>query len=256
LNLDALKAKQELVSGALLIVTVVAAGLILVKVTGFFGTSAHAETAVKDAIKHGKPDVENMTAQLGKCKKIADDLKKSNLFAPPASKQNPITKVIGIFGDEALINGKWYKAGDKVGDAKILSVNTTSVETEWDGKKKTYSPIDSDTSGSGGPSKSSRSMTSTRGASSSNGGHPQMVVTKSAAGTKSKPTKFDKGKNPQFKKAGQAFKNFSDSQRDMFKKVMKDRAEQYKRMDDTEKAHFKTQVIERISRSGDRGGKR
>jgi len=30
---------------------------------------------------------------------------------------------MGIFGDEALINGKWYKAGDKVADAKILAVN-------------------------------------------------------------------------------------------------------------------------------------
>ena len=82
-----------------------------------------------------------------------------------------------------------------------------------------------------------------------------MVVTQSA-GIKSKSAKFDKGENPQFKKAGQAFKRFSDSQRDMFKRVMTDRAEQYKRMDGTEKAHFKTQVIERISRSGDRGGKR
>jgi len=252
-NLDTLKEKKELVSSALLVLSVLAAGLILVKVTGFFVSSAQAENAVKDAIKHSEPDAQNMTAQLDKSKKLADALKKNNLFAPPGPKQNPITAVMGIFGDEALINGQWYKAGAKVGDAKILAVNPTSVETEWEGQKKTFGPIDgAGTSGSGGSSRPTRKTVSSGRSDASKGGRPQMVVTKSAPGTKSKPTKFDKGENPVFKKAGQTYKNMSDAQRDMFKEVMKKRAADYKQMDDAEKGHFKARVIERISNSGKR----
>ena len=79
MNLDTLKEKKELILTALLMISVLSAGLILIKVTGFFVTSAQAETAVKDAIKHGEPDSKNMTAQLDKSKKVADALKKSNL---------------------------------------------------------------------------------------------------------------------------------------------------------------------------------
>ena len=77
-----------------------------------------------------------------------------------------------------------------------------------------------------------------------------MVVTKAAAGIKTKSAKFDKGENPLFKKAGQTYKNMSDAQRDMFKRVMKERAEQYKQMDGAERGHFKARLIERISNSG------
>lgn len=242
--------KKELVSGVLLVLAGLAVALTLVKVTGFFVTSARAESAVRDAIRHSKPDAQNMTVQLDKAKQVADALKSKNLFAPPGPRQNPITRVMGIFGDEALINGRWYRAGDSVGDARILAVNPTSVETEWDGKKQTFSPIDSGASGAGGPSRPTRSKGSRRSVSVSAGGRPQMVVTQSAAGKK--PKKFDKGENPAIKKASQTYKKMSDAQRALFKRVMKERAGQYKRMDDEEKAHFKARIIERISHSGKR----
>ena len=57
MTLDTLKEKKELASTALILVSVLALVLILVKVTGFFVTSAKAEDAVKDAIKHGQPEV-------------------------------------------------------------------------------------------------------------------------------------------------------------------------------------------------------
>ena len=248
MKLDRLRERKELVSIALLVVSAVAALLIMCKATRFFAAPAEAVGAVKDAVEQSKPDSKNLTAQLDKHKKIADGLKMSNLFSPPAPKQNPITAVMGIFGDEVLINGKWYKAGDKVGYAKILAVNPTSVETEWDGKKKTFSPIDS--GATSGPSGPSRPVASSRGSVSSSGKGPRMVVTKSAAGTK--PAKFDKGENPVFKKASQTYKNMSDAQRGTFKRVMKDRAEQYKQMSDSERANFKAHIIERISQSGKR----
>lgn len=253
MTLNTLKQKKGLVSSALLALSVFSAGLTLVKVAGFFVTSAQAENAVKDAIKHSEPDAQNMTAQLDKAKKLAEALKKDNLFAPPGPKQNPIKAVTGIFGDEALINGRWYKAGAKLGDAKVLAVNPTSVETEWEGQKKTFSPIDG--GGTSGPSTSSRPTRKTvRGGKpgAASVGRPQMVVTKAAAGMKSKSDKFDKGENAMLKKAGQTYKNMSEAQRAMFKRVMKERAEQYRQMDDAERGHFKARIIERISNSGKR----
>ncbi len=47
----------------------------------------------------------------------------------------------GILGDEVLINGKWYKAGDKVGDAKIVAIEAAQVRIEWEGKEKIFAPI-------------------------------------------------------------------------------------------------------------------
>jgi len=48
---DFLKEKKELAASALLAVSVISALLIVVRVTGFFVTSAKAEGAVKQAIE-------------------------------------------------------------------------------------------------------------------------------------------------------------------------------------------------------------
>jgi len=40
-----------------------------------------------------------------------------------------------------LINGKWYKVGDKIGDAKIVAIEPTQVKIEWEGKEKVFAPI-------------------------------------------------------------------------------------------------------------------
>jgi hypothetical protein len=74
-------------------------------------------------------------------KAIADELKKKNLFVPPKPKKHPVSQVAGILGDEVLINGKWYKVGDKVGDAKIVAIEPTLVKIEWEGKEKVFAPI-------------------------------------------------------------------------------------------------------------------
>ncbi len=78
-----------------------------------------------------------------------EGLKKNNLFAPPAAKQNPVREVIGILGNQALINGQWYKVGDMVADAKILAIEPTKVKVVWNGQEKEFTPISS--AGGGGP---------------------------------------------------------------------------------------------------------
>ena len=246
MKLEELKDKKELVGTALLAVSVLLAVLIVAKVTGSFVISAGAEDAVKQAIEQGKPDAKNLKTQSDKLRKIADALKKQNLFAPPAPRQNPVRAVMGIFGDEALINGKWYKAGARVADARVVSVGPTSVTVEWDGKEKVFRPIDAVASpGSTGSSRSGRSTVVSRGPSAG-GGRPAMVVTGSAGGT----TKSRTGDNPVAAKMKKTYEKMSHEQKDMFKKVMEGRKDQYKRMSDAERTDFKAHIIERISHTG------
>ena len=238
MKLDNLKEKKELLATAMLVVAVASAVLLAVRVRGFFVASANAQSAVEQTIDQNKPDAKNLTAQLGKFKTVADALKKSNLFSPPAPKQNPIKAVMGIFGDEALINGKWYKAGDKVADAKIVAVNPTSVETLWDGKKKTFNPIDGGASGPGG-SKSGRPTASSR---SSGGGRPGMVVTQG-------PRPGGGGMPGMGRMTPERMRNMSEAERDKFRNQMRER---FENMSEGERDKFRQQMRERMG--GGRGG--
>ncbi len=247
MKLDQLKEKKELLATAMLVVAVASAVLITLRVRGFFVTSASAQSAVEQTIDQNKPDAKNLTAQLGKFKKVADALKKSNLFSPPAPKQNPIKAVMGIFGDEALINGKWYKAGDKVADAKIVAVNPTSVETLWDRKKKTFNPIDGGASGSGGSSRSGRPTASSRGSS---GGRPGMVVTQG-------PRPGGGGMPGMGGMTRERMMNMSEAERDKFRNQMRER---FENMSEGERDRFRQQMRERMGGGrggpgGDRGGR-
>ncbi len=149
MKLNYLKEKKESVSVVLLGVSVLLGIMILVKVRGFFVTSAWAEEVVKRAFVQSKPDANDMEKYFAKSKAIADELKKKNLFAPPTPKKHPVSQVLGILGSEALINGKWYKVGDKVGDAKVVAIEPALVRIEWNGKEKTFAPMQA--VGSSGP---------------------------------------------------------------------------------------------------------
>jgi hypothetical protein len=135
------KNKKELVPTVLLGVSVLCGVLILIKVTGFFVASARAESIVKGAIEQNGTAQKNVEKYLADSTAITDELKKNNLFAPPAPKQHPVKEVTGIFGDQVYINDKWYNVGDTVADAKIVAIGPTSVTIEWVGKEKTFLPI-------------------------------------------------------------------------------------------------------------------
>lgn len=135
------KNRKELVPTVLLGVSVICGVLILVKVTSFFVASARAESIVKGAIEQSGTVQKNIEKYLADSSAITGELKKNNLFAPPAPKQHPVKEVTGIFGDQVYINNKWYNVGDSIADAKIVAIGPTSVTIEWDGKEKTFLPI-------------------------------------------------------------------------------------------------------------------
>jgi len=149
MKLDYLKDKKELLPIVLFGVSVVFGILILIKVTSFFVTSVKAESIVKKAMAQSKLNAKDMEKNFVGAVAIADGLKKNNLFAPPPPKQHPVNEVLGIMGNEVLIGDRWYKVGDKIGDAKIVAIEPAQVRIEWEGSEKVFAPIAS--TGSGGP---------------------------------------------------------------------------------------------------------
>lgn len=240
MKLDYLKEKKELVATVLLATSVLSVVLIVIKITGFFLASARAENAVNQAIQQSKPDDKNVTAQLDKFKKVADALKKENLFSPPPPRQNPVTAVAGIIGDEALINGRLYKVGDRVGDARIVAIEPTSVTIEWDGRKTTFNPIDGGaSSGPGGPSRPGRPTSG-----SSGGSRPGMVVIEGGGG----------GIPGMGGMTIERFANMPEAERDRARAQMRER---FERMSEAERDRFRAEMRERMGggRGGDRGGR-
>lgn len=138
---DRIQKRKELLSVVLLVVSVFLGVLVAAKVAGFFAASAKAEDVIQTALTQSKPDPNEIEQHLAGSKAIADELKKKNLFAPPPPKQHPIKEVQGILGNEVIISGKFYKIGDKIGDAKIVAIEPTRVKTEWGGKEKWFAPI-------------------------------------------------------------------------------------------------------------------
>jgi hypothetical protein len=151
LNNNHIKNKKEFISVGLLGASAVMVVLMVIKVTGFLAAPVRAENSLNKAAELSKLDDEEVKKHIDASKAIADELKKKNLFAPPPPKQHPVKQVLGILGDEALINGKWYKVGESVGDAKIVAIEPTLVRIEWDGNEKTFLPIDTKTSEPSGP---------------------------------------------------------------------------------------------------------
>ena len=240
-----LREKKELVSVVLLGVSAFLAVLILVKVTGFFTAPAKAELLVKKAVAQNNTDANDMDKYFARYKALANELKKNNLFAPPAPKQHPVKEVWGIFGNEVLIKDKWYKVGDTVGDAKIVAIEPTQVTIEWDGKENTFAPIDAKGSSQPGGSRA----TARGGPPRPGGGSTQMV-------TIPLPGKPMSGSGDVIKRMSERFQNISGADRDKFKAVMKKRSEEYKKMSEEERIQFKSKMIKKFSGGGPDGEKR
>lgn len=109
------------------------------KVAGFYVQRVRMQRVL--TVTQNERDPNGLKQSLGRAKKAADALKQSNLFVKTPPKQHPVKQVEGILGSEAFIAGKWYKVGDKIADAKIVTIGATKVEIEWDGKKTSFSPI-------------------------------------------------------------------------------------------------------------------
>lgn len=136
-----IKNKKELMLVLLFICSAILAASIFVKFVDFFVASAKAKQLVKEAADRGRVEASEIDKFLADSKKLAEELKKKNLFVQPLQKVNPVKAVMAIFGKEVFIDGQWYKAGDKVGDAEIVSIGPAQVKIKWNGSVKTFAPI-------------------------------------------------------------------------------------------------------------------
>ena len=97
---------------------------------------------IENAVEASKQDEDSVKKLQEKYKEAAAVLKKKSIFSPPPpGKSNPVKSVEAILGKEALINNAWYKAGDTIGQAKVIAVEAAEVVIEWEGKKTRLAPI-------------------------------------------------------------------------------------------------------------------
>jgi hypothetical protein len=273
MKLDYLKEKKEQVSVVLLAASALMAVLLLIKVVGFFVISARAENLVKKAIEQNNADANDTGKYFAESKKLADGLKKENLFVPPPPKQHPVKEVWGIFGDQVLIKDKWYNVGDMVGNAKILAIGPTSAKIEWDGKEKVFLPIDSagpkvaSGSKSGRPAAGgSRSGRTPAKAGGPGGERPDMVVVQSGEGPPPGregrrgpggfPGEGGPGMRGGFDRMRERWQNMPEEERDRLREEMQERRERYMSMSEEEREKFRAEMRERFGggRPGGRPG--
>jgi len=149
------KDKADFYAKGLVGVAVLLGALTFLRVAGFLATSSEARVMAAKVDPNGSnaraPD--DVSKLLVSAKASAEELKKKNLFVVTPPRQHPVSEVLGILGDEALINGNWCKVGDSVGDAKIVAIDPTKVRIAWDGQEKEFSPI----SAAGGGGQAERS---------------------------------------------------------------------------------------------------
>ena len=223
-----LRNRKELVPAVLLGVAVLCGVLILVKVTGFFVASARAQSVVKRAVTQSESDSKLLEAQLAKSRPIADNLKKNNLFSPPLPKEHPIKEVFAIFGDEVLINDRWYKAGERVGDAKITAIGPISVTTVWEGKERIFYPMqavlaEAPKPGSKGPE--SAQTKEGEGSGERKEGTAESVTIRMEGGPDFGGRMMGPGGD--FMAMRERFENMSEAERERFRTEMRERAERF-----------------------------
>jgi hypothetical protein len=135
------KNRRDWASWALAAVAVLLGVLVVAKVVSLVWSTARARAVVGLAVAGNGEDPNGLQRHLAQAKGVADALKQKNLFIRQPPKESPVKQVEGILGSEVLVSGKWYKVGDKIGDAKVVEIRPTEVRIEWDGKTTSFSPM-------------------------------------------------------------------------------------------------------------------
>jgi len=210
--------RTDFYTHGLLAVALLLGALILLRVAGFVTASSQARAMAARVDPNG-PGVGDVDELLAPARTCAEELKRKNLFVVTPPRQNPVREVLGILGDEVLINDRWYKVGDSVEDAKIVAIDPTKVRIVWEGQEQEFSPIAS----SGGGGQSERSGPSRPGARPRPAGGPQMVVTGSRGGS---PGQAGGGlSREEREKMREQFRNMSPEERQRAREQMRQRIE-------------------------------
>ncbi len=139
-NLKSIKKHlPRLLLGASLLVGMTTAA----KVYAYVTESANIPEKIENTISKQELSEETIKKYQSRYADSAAALKKKNVFMPPVAKGNPVKQVSAIFGNEVMISDKWYKAGDKIGDAEVIEVTSMAVRIKWNDTETTFYPFDS-----------------------------------------------------------------------------------------------------------------
>lgn len=126
----------------LIVASLILIGAMVVKVFAYTASSKTISVRIANALDAANDKDGNNKTYSEHYTDIAGELKKKNVFAPPPSKKkNSVKNIDGILGDSALIKGKFYKVGDKIGDSKLISIHPTYIIIKFDGKETKVYPL-------------------------------------------------------------------------------------------------------------------
>jgi hypothetical protein len=134
-------ATKRSISTGLFAFSLLLAALIFLRVVMFVGTTTETRLWARRITPQVQPTASQIQEKPVDSRALVARLKKKNLFTPPPSREHPVKDVAGILGNEAFIGGRWYRCHDKIGEATIVYIGPTEVRIEWDGKEKTFAPI-------------------------------------------------------------------------------------------------------------------
>lgn len=221
------KQKQRLISIILLAVSAFLAVLAGLKANDLVAASSNPHRPTGNAAARDEMTETDMKELLADARKVAEDLKEKNLFAPPPPKQHPVKQVAGIMGDEVLVGGRWYKVDDTVGDARIVAIEPDRVKIEWDGNEKYFAPIDAASSSAPG-GRRPRAPVAKAGATGEEG--PEVVQVQDDGGTRPGMGRFGglseeqrAGMRERFARMRERFENMSPEERERFRDEMRER---------------------------------
>jgi hypothetical protein len=211
-----LRDKAKSLTRILLAVAALLGALVFLQVAGFFVSSSKAQMMAAE-VDPGCMGVDDLGKLRAATKASVEELRTKNLFVLAPARQHPVNEVIGILGNEVLINGKWYKTGESVGEAKIVAIEPTKVRIAWDGQEKEFSPI-----GSGGSGGRPDPRAMAGGRPGPGPGVPaKMVVTGSRQG----PPREGQGLSPQDKESQrQRIMNMSEDEKQRYRDETRQKA--------------------------------
>jgi hypothetical protein len=136
-----LAATRRSISTWLFAFSLLLTALIFLRIVMFVGTTTEMRLLTRRITPSIQPTASPIQEKAIDSRTLVAGLKKKNLFAPPPSREHPVKDVAGILGNEVFIGGRWYRCHDKIGDTTIVYIGPTEVRIEWDGKEKTFAPI-------------------------------------------------------------------------------------------------------------------
>jgi len=157
------------------------------RVSGHGASKDQAAAAIEQCKVREKETAQKAKEVLAEQKSAGDRLKQKNAFVPPPERPGP-PACQGIIGQSALFGDTLYKAGEKVGEAEIISVGTTEVVIKWQGAEMKLDPFGTDGPAWGGPRRGADANARTGGPAPAGGPGQRGAATQGGgAGGQGKP---------------------------------------------------------------------